>query len=500
MSEYILEVSHISKEFPGVKALTDVSLTLKAGETHSIVGENGAGKSTLMKIISGIYPLEIGTMKIQGQEVHLRSIRDAFDHGIALVHQELVNCQKISVAENLFMSKITRSKKKFINHRKLSKRTKEELDRFDCSIHPESLMQDLSVSEQQIVEIAKALSLQARVIIFDEPTASLTEKETQKLFAIIEQLKRDGVGILYISHRMEEICAISDRITVLRDGNYIGTFDASSMDTGSIVDKMIGRKLTDYYPPKSTGIGEILLEAKNYSHKGYYRNVSFYVRKGEIVGFSGLIGAGRSELFKGICALDKKDSGELVIRGKQIRAKTYENLVQEGVVYLTEDRKTEGLFLQMPIKKNISALELDNIKEGLFLSEEKENHQAEEYREKLRIKCASIDQMCVDLSGGNQQKVLIAKALTIHPQIIILDEPTKGIDVGAKSEIYNMLRELAESGIGVVIISSDLSEVIGLSDRVLIMHEGSLVGEASKEDINEQYILHRASGIEKDEK
>lgn len=498
VEKYVLEVSHISKTFPGVKALTDVSLNLKAGETHSIVGENGAGKSTLMKIISGIYPLETGNMKIDGQDVQLKSITDAFDHGIALVHQELVNCPKISVAENLFMSEIARGKKRFINYKELYRRTEEELKKFDCSIRPEALMQELSISEQQIVEIAKALSLHARVIIFDEPTASLTEKETEKLFGIIEALKQSGVGILYISHRMEEICEISDRITVLRDGTYIGTFKASEMDAEQIVDQMIGRKLTDYYPPKSSEVGETLLEVRDFSHTGYFENVSFKLNKGEILGFSGLIGAGRSELFQSICQLDKKTAGTVILDGRELHIQKYEDALDAGIVYLTEDRKNAGLFLKMSIKSNISALRLENIKKGLFLNAQKENMQAEEYRKRLRIKCSSTEQLCGNLSGGNQQKVLISKALTIRPKIVIMDEPTKGIDVGAKSEIYNMLRELAEKGVGVIVISSDMSEIIGLSDRVMIMHEGSLVGEAAGDNINEQYILHRASGIEKD--
>ncbi len=494
MSGVILEAKNISKTFPGVKALTNVSITLKEGEVHSVVGENGAGKSTLMKIISGIYSPDEGTMTVAGKRVNLKSVTDAFNNGIAIVHQELVNCQNVTVMENIYMHKIS-SGKSFINWRELNKQAAEELNKFKLNVSPNTKMSELSVSEQQIVEIVKALSVNAKVIIFDEPTASLTETETENLFKIIAELKQHGVGILYISHRMEEICSISDRITVLRDGQYIDTLDGSCVDKVMIVNKMIGRELVDYYPKKSSGPGEVMFEAKEFSHEKYFNDISFDLRKNEIHGFFGLVGCGRSELAKSICGIDTKVSGDVVLNGETLKIKEYADAVKNGIVYLTEDRKTEGLFLEMSVKQNVSALYLDNIKGKYFLSNTKESAQADKYCSRMKTKCSSLNQKCMNLSGGNQQKVLIAKALSINPKLIILDEPTKGIDVGAKSEIYNMLRELAEQGVGVIVISSDMSEVIGLCDRVTIIHEGQVVGEARDEEINEKFILHRASGI-----
>ena len=495
MSETILEARNISKSFPGVKALSNVNLQLMKGEVHSIVGENGAGKSTLMKIISGIYSLDEGDIIVEGRSVEFANVVDALKMGISIVHQELVNCPEVSVAENIFMSEIARDNTGFISLNDLNSRARVELAKFNLDLNPNTKMRELSISQQQIVEIVKAISINAKVIIFDEPTSSLTEGETEDLFNIISELKNRGVGILYISHRMEEIYTICDRVTVLRDGEYIDTLTVKDVDKITIINKMIGREVVDFYPPKTSSTGEPLLEVRNFHHEHAFRDVSFCLNKGEILGFSGLIGCGRSELFKSICAIDEKESGEVLLKGIHTRIDNYAEAINQGIVYLTEDRKNEGLFLKKEIQKNVSALKLENVIRGFFLSYTKEHRQAEKYRKQLNIKCSDVHQQCVNLSGGNQQKVLIAKGLSIDPKIIIFDEPTKGIDIGAKIEIYQMMRDLTTKGVGVVVISSDLLEIVGLCDRVIVMHEGRIAGEAKGENINEQYIHHKASGI-----
>lgn len=495
MSEIILEAKNISKSFPGVKALANVNLKLKKGEVHSIVGENGAGKSTLMKIISGIYSLDEGEVFVEGKSVQFESVLDAINMGISIVHQELVNCPEVSVAENIFMSEIAQDNLGFISVSDLNKRAKDELLKFNLNLNPNTQMGKLSISEQQIVEIVKAISINAKVIIFDEPTSSLTESEAEDLFRIISELKNRGVGILYISHRMEEIYTICDRVTVLRDGEYIDTLNVKDVDKITIINKMIGREVVDFYPPKASTTGEPIFEVHDLQHSHSFRDIEFCLNKGEILGFSGLIGCGRSELFKSLCAIEEKVSGEVILNGQLLKIDNYPAALKHGIVYLTEDRKNEGLFLQKDIQQNVSALNLDNVIKHFFLSASEEKKQAETYRERMKIKSSDVYQLCVNLSGGNQQKVLIAKGLSINPKIIIFDEPTKGIDIGAKIEIYQMMRELVEKGIGVIVISSDLLEVVGLCDRVIIMHEGKIAGEAKGEDINEKYIHHKASGI-----
>jgi ribose transport system ATP-binding protein len=497
MRDIVLEARNISKYFPGVKALENVHLELRAGEVHSLVGENGAGKSTLMKIISGVYSLDHGEVQVEGKPVRFNGVLDAINMGISLVHQELVNCPDVSVAENIYMSEIARGTMGFVDYADLHRRAREEMAKFHLDLDPAMKMGELSISEQQIVEIVKAISINAKVIIFDEPTSSLTESETEDLFRIIAELKKHGVGILYISHRMEEIFAICDRVTVLRDGQYIDTLRVADVDKLTIINKMIGREMVDFYPPKADrgSVGAALLEARNFQHARDFRDVNFTLRKGEILGFSGLIGCGRSELFKSLCALDGKESGEVVLDGTPVTINRYTDALRQGIVYLTEDRKNEGLFLDKSIEQNTSALDLDNVVRGLFLSASKEAQLAEHYRKSLNIKSSDVRQLCVNLSGGNQQKVLIAKGLAIHPKVIIFDEPTKGIDIGAKTEIYRMMRDLADRGIGVIVISSDLLEIVGLCDRVMIMHEGRIAGEAEGEDINETYIHHQASGV-----
>ena len=492
----LLAARNISKSFGVVKALSNVSIELHEGELLSIVGENGAGKSTLMNVITGIYQPDEGEIFINGNKVQINDPLDAIRYGVSIVHQELVNCPDITVAESIFLSTIVNSKKAFVDYRELNQRAAELLANFEGKVDPRSKMRDLSVSEQQIVEIAKAMSTNAKVIIFDEPTSSLTEDEVKKLFEIIGSLKAKGIGILYISHRMSEIFSLSDRVTILRDGQLIDTLPIGELDSVSIVSKMTGRTIGDHYPPKETEFGAPLLTAEGYSSEGgTFRDVSFTLRRGEILGFSGLIGAGRSEVMKALVGLDPSVSGSVTLPGGKMRFSSYSEALKQGIVYLTENRKVEGLYLEMDIQQNMSILNLDLVSGKVLVQDKKAGEEALKYAQLVNVKCSGLNQVAGTLSGGNQQKILIGNALSISPKIIILDEPTKGIDVGAKAEIYAHLRKLAKEGVGIIVISSDLPEIIGLCDRAIVMYEGQIRGEVSGQDMNEQNILEIAAGF-----
>jgi ribose transport system ATP-binding protein len=494
-SDETLSVQGISKSFGKVKALSNVHISLRAGEVMSVVGENGAGKTTLMNVITGVFPPDEGGIFIEGEKVVFQGPLDALEHGISIVHQEMVNCPNITVAENIFMTDIVASKDSFVNFRILNRKAATALEDFDVKIKPRTKMSRLSVSEQQIVEIAKALSINAKVLIFDEPTASLTEDEVEKLFKIINELKSKGVGILYISHRMDEIFELSDRITVLRDGLFIDTLITREVDRATVISKMIGRKLSEYCPPKSGQIGEPILEIRNFDRPGVFHDISFVLNKHEILGFSGLIGAGRSELMQSIVGLDRFKSGEIHFNGRKLQLRRYAQALNEGIVYLSEDRKGAGLFLRMDVMMNLTLLNLKAISGRMFVRKKEQISEALRYCERMDIKYSSLQQKVGILSGGNQQKIMIGKALSINPKLIIFDEPTRGIDVGSKAEIYRTLRSLADEGVGVIVISSELPEIIGLCDRVCVLYEGELCGEVKGTDINEQSILHIASGL-----
>ncbi len=494
MNTHLLSLSGIKKSFGAVKALSGVGLHLDAGELVSVVGENGAGKSTLMNIITGIVKPDDGQICLNGKEIIMNSPLDALAAGISIVHQEMVNCPDITVAENIFMSSIVGSKKSFISYKDINRRATELLANFDGQINPQAKMRNLSVSEQQVVEITKALSINAKIIIFDEPTSSLTEDEVKRLFEIIKMLQKDGIGILYISHRMSEIFELSNRVVILRDGTHVDTLPIEGLNEEIIVSKMTGRMLGDYCPPKAQNIGEPIFEAVGYSGDGF-DNVSFELREKEILGFAGLIGAGRSEVMKAIVSLMPSVRGNIKLKGKDFRFKKYSQALKQGIVYLTEDRKTEGLFLPMDILKNMSLLNLNLISGRFLVKTDLQQSEAAKYSKHMNVKASGLEQIVGTLSGGNQQKVLIGNALSINPQIIIFDEPTRGIDVGAKQEIYRHLRNMAETGVGIIVVSSDLPEIIGLCDRVCIMYEGKLCGEVTGSDINEEHILQIASGI-----
>ncbi len=497
MGELVLKAEGINKKFPGTKALSDMHFDLHRGEVLALVGENGAGKSTLMNIISGVLAPDSGCILLEQQEVRFATTKEAQDAGIGFVHQELSVCANLTVAENIFMGRIEKFKNKvgLINFKRLQQETQQFLNRFESAIDPAAKMRDLKIADQQIVEIIKSWVLDCKVIIFDEPTSSLTEKETEKLFEMIRELKTENIGVIYISHRMEEIFTLCDRITIMRDGNYVDTLQVSDVTPNIIVNKMVGRTIENLYPSKAQKSGEVIMQCSGLRIDGLFENVSYEVRKGEILGFAGLVGAGRTEVACGTCGLFGLDAGEILLDGKQVKIKNYAQAVAAGMAYLTEDRKMQGVFLKMDIAKNISVTALKSYVKNGMLVDAKEREIAESFRRKLNIKVSSTTQKVGSLSGGNQQKVMIAKWLNTNPRILFLDEPTRGIDVGAKSEIHGMLRQLANDGVAVVVISSELPEIIGLCDRVIVMHEGKVTGQLSSDELTEERIMTLATAI-----
>ncbi len=493
----VLEAKRIEKSFGATRALRGVDFSLRKGEIHALVGENGAGKSTLMNIIDGVFPADAGEIFIDGKHVQIRNPHEAHKLGIGFVHQEIALCPHVTVAENIFMSEIYNSKNFTVNYKQLYERAAEILKPMS-DIDPRKIVSELSVSNQQVVEIAKALSMNCKILILDEPTSTLTENESVALFKIMRILKEKGIGIIYISHRMAEVFGECDRISILRDGCYIGTFDVSQTNSKEVVSRMVGREISDLYPEKSkknTNECPILFEAKNFSDGDRFNKISFELREGEILGLAGLIGAGRSEVAQAICGLRKKITGEVFYKQEKIEINNPKDAIDNGIVYLTEDRKSLGLFLDLSIKMNISAMRTQNISKNGLVYRALEDKQGNAYAQMLGIKCNSIDKNASSLSGGNQQKVLISKLLTVKPKVIIMDEPTRGIDVGAKAEIHKLLRKLVNQGMGIIMISSELPEIIGMCDRVVIMHESVLSGEVGPNDLNESKIIQLASGI-----
>ncbi len=500
MSENLLELKNISKSFGSNQVLFDVDFTLRSGEIHAIIGENGAGKSTLMNIVDGLLQPESGEIIIEGKRVDITSPLDAQGHGICFVHQEIALCQDVSVAQNIFMSQINADKKAVVNYKELSRKAKEILySLVKDAIDPNDLVMHLTISNQQVVEIAKALSTECKVLILDEPTAALSESETEALYEIMHNLAARGIGIIYISHRMSEIFEQCDRVSVLRDGYMVSIYDVANVTVKQLVNDMAGREVNAIYPPKAesfdAGKAETLLEVKHITDgNARFRDVSFHLKRGEMLGFSGLIGSGRSEIMQGITGIRKLHEGEVLFRGENIAGKPAKEIFQKGLLYMSEDRKQSGLFLEMSIMHNISAMHIEVVTQKGFINASKEKSQGERMAKELNVKCTSTQQWVMDLSGGNQQKVLIAKLLAKKPDVIILDEPTRGIDVAAKAEIHRLLRQLVQEGIGVIIVSSELNEVIGMCDRVIIVNEGKLVGEVSGEEISSNRIMFFASG------
>ena len=494
----VLEIRNVSKHFGAVKALTEVSFSLEKGEVHALCGENGAGKSTLMNIIAGVLQPTEGDVLVDGAPVKVTSPAVAQSLGLGLVHQEIALCPDATVAENMFMAATNRRRSPFMNYGRLERDAQVVMNRL-APIDVRRKVGDLSISSQQLVEIAKALTLDCRVLIFDEPTAALTESETQILFAIIRDLKAQGISIIYISHRMAEIFSLCDRVTVFRDGRYVSTEKVADVTPDDVVRRMVGREITQLYPEKQAPAertDEIILSVRNLGDGSRFTDVNFDLRKGEILGVGGLIGSGRTEIAEGVCGLRPVIDGKVQLHGQRLRARSYAQAAQAGVVYLSEDRKGSGIFLDLSIAQNIAVLDLKSLTGPLgLLNSKAEADRAHNLVRRLGVRMGGIDMPVSSLSGGNQQKVAIAKQLAVDPKVILMDEPTRGIDVGAKSEIHRLLRDLARSGIGIVVISSELPELLGLCDRVLVIHEGTVAGEVEGEAMTEEAIMRLASGI-----
>ncbi len=492
----LLKISGVSKSFGQIHALRNVDFDLRKGEIHALAGENGAGKSTLMNIIDGILQPDSGEILLDGVAVKITSPTKAQQLGIGFVHQEIALCPDVSVAENIFMSATNVSKSLFMDFKGLHKKAAEVLGQL-CDIDPSVRVRDLSISNQQLVEIAKALTLDCRVLILDEPTAALTEKEAQILFGIMRNLADRGISIIYISHRMIEIFDNCDRVTVFRDGQTITTRNVAEIEPGDVVNAMVGRVVDTLYPakqPESEKTGDVILDVKNLTDGHRFHDVNFHLERGNILGIAGLIGSGRSEIVKGICRLEGTVTGEVRLNGQLLETKDYQQSIAAGVVYLSEDRKGDGIFLDMPISVNVSALKLPQVSSRWgIISREKEEAQAAGLGARLNLKYGRLADPVSSLSGGNQQKVAIAKMLSVNPKLIFLDEPTRGVDVGAKVEIHRILRDLAQNGVGIVVISSELPELIGLCDRVMVVREGRISGEVSGTDMTEENVMRLAS-------
>lgn len=492
--DYVLKMTDIEKSFPGVKALNKARLELKKGEVHVLLGENGAGKSTLMKILSGVYQKDDGIIEYKGKHVEFNNPKQSEKEGIAVIYQELNLIPYLSVAENVFMGR-EHTKNGFLQWKKLMAETQKALDSLEVKIDPKWKIKDLGIAQQQMVEIAKALSIEADIIVMDEPTSALTEKEIDELFKAIERLKAKGVAIIYISHRLEEVSRIGDRATVMRDGQYVGTVNIVDTSLDKLIEMMVGRTLTEKFPKEIIQPGGVLLEVKNLNAGKMVKDISFTIKKGEIIGFAGLMGAGRTETMRVLFGADRLESGEILIESKKVNIKSPKDAIGLGIGLLTEDRKNQGLVLNAFVKDNISLTNLKKIiGRSKLLKIGKEKEICSKFVQDLRIKTPSLIQRVKFLSGGNQQKVVLAKWLNVDCKILIFDEPTRGIDVGAKVEIYKLMNELAKNGVGIIMISSELPEVLGMSDRIYVMHEGKITGELQRNEATQHEILRYATG------
>lgn len=491
----ILKLTNISKTYPGVKALQNISMEFGEGEIHSIMGENGAGKSTMIKIISGAIQPDPGegVIEIDGEVVPHMTPALARDKGISVIYQEFTLVPTMSVVENIFLGQRVGGKV-MPDFKEMRRRAKEIFDEFDVDIDLDVMVSELTPGKQQLVEIAKALTKNVKIMIMDEPSASISVADVKTLFSIIHKLKEKKVTIIYISHRMEEVFELSDRVSILRDGMYIGTKDIEEVDRKHLITMMVGRELTESYPSRNTTIGETVLEVKDLCGNGDF-DISFQLKKGEVLGLAGLVGAGRTELAKVIYGAAKMTSGEIWVKGKKVHIGSPRHAIALGIGYIPEDRKNEGCFLNFPVDWNISISNLPGMSKGVVMLKKKIEAVGEEYIEKLSIKTPSQTQYVKNLSGGNQQKVVVAKTLVAQTDIIIFDEPTRGIDVGAKQEIYQLMNELISQGVSIIMISSEMEELMGMSDRILVMSEGRITGELQKDEFEQTRILEMASGI-----
>ena len=491
---YVLEMSNISKIFPGVHALNNVNFRVRKGSIHALMGENGAGKSTLMKLLIGVYTPDYGNIRFKDKEVFIDTPHKALQLGISMIHQELSPVPYMTIAENIWLGREACNRAGFINYKLIKTETQKLLQNLGLNLDPDELMVNLSVANRQMVEIAKAISYDAELIIMDEATSAITEREIERLFKIINSLKEKGVTVIYITHRMEEVFILADEITVLRDGHFIGTYNTKAITKKELIGAMVGRELTQIFPHTHTAIPEIKLSVKNLSLKGFFHNISFDVKKGEIFGIAGLVGAGRTEIVETIYGIRKKDMGEIFIDGKEIEINHPKDAVKSGMALLTEDRKGSGLFLMLSVLENIEIANIGNYIKKIFLNRKKIFSDCTDLTARLKIKTPSLYQTVKNLSGGNQQKTLIARWLLTNPDILILDEPTRGIDVGAKAEIHALMDELAKAGKAIIMISSEMPEILGMSDRILVMHEGKMSGILDKKEATQETVLALASG------
>lgn len=500
MSEYLLELKGVCKSFPGVKALDNVQLALRPGTVHALMGENGAGKSTLMKCLFGIYKMDAGEIYMNGQKIQVDNPDEAMKLGIAMVHQELQPVPARSVAENLFLGRFPVKKIgpiQMIDHKKMYEDTAYWLHEVKMDFNPKAMLGDLSIGQMQSVEIAKAVSHQAKVVIFDEPTSSLSDNEVEALFRIMNDLRDKGVAMVYISHKMDEIKRIADDITIMRDGTYVGTWPASELTTDQIIAKMVGRELTNVYPERKNEPGDVILEVNDLCsiHENSFQHVSFNLRKGEILGFGGLVGAQRTELLEGVFGIRGIESGEIKINGTPVKIKKPSDAMKAGIGLITEDRRGNGIFGCLSIKDNVGVSVYNKyLNAGFVLDHKRINGVVDDSIKKLRIKTPSMKEHIANLSGGNQQKVIVARWLANDPDILIMDEPTRGIDVGAKHEIYEIMNDLAAQGKAIIMISSEMAELLGMSDRVYVMCDGKLRGEITeKEEMTQAKVMSYAT-------
>lgn len=502
MSDYILELKDVVKTFGGVTALNNVHFQLKKGEIHALMGENGAGKSTFIKVITGVHQPDSGVMLLEGEKITFRSTADSAKAGIAAIYQHVTAFPDLSVTENIFMGQEIKNKAGLYNWKLMTKRAKELIEPLSSEIDVSKPMGALSVAQQQLVEIAKALSRDAHILIMDEPTASLTRTECEQLYQIAERLRDEGVSIIFITHKFEDMYRLASRVTVFRDSQYIGTWDVDKISNQKLIAEMVGRELSQMYPEKTAKIGDTILEVENISKEGYFKNISFDLRKGEILALTGLVGAGRTEVCQNIYGIMRPDSGIVKLEGKEIKIKSPTDALKHGIGLLPEDRQIQGLVNELPIYQNVSSASMEKFTKGVVLHQEAEEKNAIELCQKIQLKAKDISAPPSSLSGGNQQKVVFAKLLSCDLKVLILDEPTKGIDVGAKYSIYEIMNELAASGYGIIMVSSEMPEVLGMADRIVVMKSGRVTGQFEAKGTTQEMILeaslkHHDEGSEK---
>ncbi|HEL0708670.1 TPA: sugar ABC transporter ATP-binding protein [Streptococcus equi subsp. zooepidemicus] len=488
-----IEMTAISKSFGTNKVLEKIDLVLHSGQVHALMGENGAGKSTLMNILTGLFPASSGTIVIDGVEKQFSNPQEAEAFGISFIHQEMNTWPDMTVLDNLFLGREIKGTFGLLDQKAMKEKAKRTFDRLGISIPLDLPIGSLSVGQQQMIEIAKSLLSEVSLLVMDEPTAALTDRETESLFQMIASLKKEGVGIVYISHRMEEIFRVTNLITVMRDGIVVDTKPTAETNPAELVKKMVGRDIDDYYPAKAAELGELIFEVENLSGE-CFKDISFQVRRGEILGFSGLMGAGRTEVMRAIFGLDKRTAGRIRLNGQDIQVTNPVQAIRAGIGFLTEDRKEEGLILDFSIKDNMTLPSHKDFSKNGFFDDKTSRDFVQKMIDRLRIKSGRPEMVVGNLSGGNQQKVVLAKWIGIAPKVLILDEPTRGVDVGAKREIYQLMNELAERGVPILLVSSDLPEVLGVSDRIVVMHEGRITGELSRGEATQEKVMQLATG------